>query len=111
MHLNLFENHFNYIKHFSKYAKKYICETWRRVFNNPGILNDMPRHALQQQQQQQQQQSETAAMRNESKKLKKMKKIWSNLQLYCDQLIVLGFNSQKYDIPLIKNYLPWVWQG
>ena len=26
--------------------------------------------------------------------------------MYCDQLIVLGFNSQKYDIPLIKNYLP-----
>ena len=62
--------------------------------------------AIGSQQQQQQQQSETAAVRNEPKKFKKLKKIWSKLQLYCDQLIVLGFNSQKYDIPMIKNYLP-----
>ena len=42
MHLNLFENHFSYIKHFSKYAKKYICETCRRVFNKSCHLK---RHA------------------------------------------------------------------
>ena len=33
MHLNLFENHFSYIKHFSKYAKKYTCEICKRIFN------------------------------------------------------------------------------
>ena len=42
MHLNLFENHFSYIKHFSKYAKKYICEICRRVFNRSCHLK---RHA------------------------------------------------------------------
>ena len=33
MHLNLFENHFSYIKHFSKYAKKYTCEICKWVSN------------------------------------------------------------------------------
>ena len=36
---------------------------------------------------------------------KKLKRVRSKLEIYCKQLIVLGFNSQKYDIPLIRNYL------
>ena len=48
----------------------------------------------------QQQQKET------TQKELKMKEMRSKLEMYCDQLIVFGFKSQKYDIPLIKNYLP-----
>ena len=32
MHLNLFENHFSFIKNFSKYAKKYTCDICKRIF-------------------------------------------------------------------------------
>ena len=42
MHLNLYENHFSYIKHFSKYAKRYICSTCRRVFTQ---TDNLKRHA------------------------------------------------------------------
>ena len=28
------------------------------------------------------------------------------LERYCDKLIIIGFNSQNYDIPLIKRFLP-----
>ena len=38
--------------------------------------------------------------------LKKLKTLKSSLENYCNQLIILGFNSQRYDIPLIKRYLP-----
>ena len=40
------------------------------------------------------------------KKLNKYKTLLSKLTTYCDQLVVIGFNSQRYDIPLIKEYLP-----
>ena len=40
------------------------------------------------------------------KRYKKMKSLLSSLSKYCDQLVVLGFNSQKYDVPLIRRYLP-----
>ena len=33
MYLNLFENHFSFIKNFSKYAKKYTCDICKRIFN------------------------------------------------------------------------------
>ena len=39
------------------------------------------------------------------KKYKKEKALLKNLMTYISQLIILGFNSQKYDIPLIRNYL------
>ena len=39
------------------------------------------------------------------KKYKKEKALLKDLMTYISQLIVLGFNSQKYDIPLIRNYL------
>ena len=29
-----------------------------------------------------------------------------DFQQYCDRLPVIGFNSQRYDIPLIRRYLP-----
>ena len=37
---------------------------------------------------------------------KKFKSLHTALCTYCDQLIVIGFNSQNYDIPLIRRYLP-----
>ena len=39
------------------------------------------------------------------KKIKRYKSLLSSLLLYCDQLVIIGFNSQKYDLPLIKSYL------
>ena len=44
--------------------------------------------------------------RIEEKKFKRMKSVRTSLGSYCDKLVVLGFNSQKYDIPLIKKFLP-----
>ena len=38
--------------------------------------------------------------------VKKYQTLLNSLLKYCDQLVVVGFNSQKYDIPLIKRYLP-----
>ena len=40
------------------------------------------------------------------KLLKKYKRLLRKFFKYCDQLIVIGFNSQGYDIPLIRKYLP-----
>ena len=37
---------------------------------------------------------------------KKIKSLLSSLYIYCDQLITISFNGQKYDLPLIKRYLP-----
>ena len=37
---------------------------------------------------------------------KKYKTLYNSLMKYCNQLIIIGFNSQKYDIPLIRKYLP-----
>ena len=42
----------------------------------------------------------------EVRNFKRMNSLLSSLQKYCDQLPVIGFNSQRYDIPLIKRYLP-----
>ena len=42
----------------------------------------------------------------EGKRLKKIKSTLANLRTYIGQLTVLGFNSQKYDVPLIRQYLP-----
>ena len=39
-------------------------------------------------------------------KLKIVKKCLKKLMIYIEQHIVIGFNSQKYDIPLIRPYLP-----
>ena len=41
----------------------------------------------------------------DEKRLKKYKSLLSSLLSYCDQLVIIGFNSQKYDLPLIKSYL------
>ena len=46
------------------------------------------------------------ASSSSAKLLNKLKQMRLKLEMYCDRLIVLGFNSQKYDIPLIENYLP-----
>lgn len=40
------------------------------------------------------------------KEYKKVQTLYSGLIKYCDQLVIIGFNSQKYDIPLIRRYLP-----
>ena len=40
------------------------------------------------------------------KRHNKIKSLHASLLKYCDQLPILGFNSQKYDIPLIRRYLP-----
>ena len=40
------------------------------------------------------------------KGLKKIKAFPSKLLTCIDQITILGFNSQKYDIPLIRTYLP-----
>ena len=37
---------------------------------------------------------------------RKVRSLLTGLTRYCDQLIIIGFNSQKYDIPLIRQYLP-----
>ena len=42
----------------------------------------------------------------EKKKLKKLLALKKKLVGYAVQLTVLGFNSQRYDIPLIREYLP-----
>ena len=39
------------------------------------------------------------------RQLIRLETLMSKFEYYCDQIVVLGFNSQKYDIPLIKNYL------
>ena len=40
------------------------------------------------------------------RRYKKMTSLLASVLKYCDQLIILGFNSQRYDIPLIRRYLP-----
>ena len=40
------------------------------------------------------------------KRHNQLKSLLASLLKYCDQLPILGFNSQKYDIPLIRQYLP-----
>ena len=42
----------------------------------------------------------------ETKRLKKVKAFLSKLKTYIGQITILGFNSQNYDIPLIRPYLP-----
>ena len=42
----------------------------------------------------------------EQKRLKRVKAFLSKLKTYIAQITILGFNSQKYDIPLIRQYLP-----
>ena len=42
---------------------------------------------------------------NDEEKLKIYQKLKVRLEQYCDQLPVIGFNSQRYDLPLIKRYL------
>ena len=42
----------------------------------------------------------------DTKRYKKVKTLLRTLEKYCDELIILGYNSQKYDIPLIRRYLP-----
>ena len=42
----------------------------------------------------------------ERKRLKKIKEFLSKLLICIDQITILGFNSQKYGIPLIRSYLP-----
>ena len=39
-------------------------------------------------------------------KKSKLKYILGKLTEYCDVLPVISFNGQKYDIPLIRHYLP-----
>ncbi len=39
-------------------------------------------------------------------KLKQHQSMLPELEKYCNQLIIIGFNSQRYDLPLIKRYLP-----
>ena len=39
------------------------------------------------------------------KRLKKVKTCLSMLMTYIGQLTILGFNSQKYDVPVIRHYL------
>ena len=41
----------------------------------------------------------------QEKRLKRLKGIRSRLETYINQLVVLGFNSAKYDVVLIKKYL------
>ena len=41
----------------------------------------------------------------ERKGLMKIKAFLSKLLTYIDQITIIGFNSQKYDIPLIRPYL------
>ena len=41
-----------------------------------------------------------------SRQLRIHKSLLGSLAKYCDQLVIIGFNSQKYDVPLIKKYLP-----
>ena len=50
--------------------------------------------------------TEDDAYKLNEKRYKKMKSLLPSLSKYCDQLVVLGFNSQKYDVPLIRRYLP-----
>ena len=40
------------------------------------------------------------------KKCKKYQTLYHQLEDYCDKLPIVGFNSQRYDLPLIKRYLP-----
>ena len=40
-------------------------------------------------------------------KYNEIKTLKCGLERYCDQLPVIGFNSQRYDLPLIKRYLPY----
>ena len=39
-------------------------------------------------------------------KFREYKALKSEFERYCDKLPVVGFNSQRYDLPLIKRYLP-----
>ena len=41
----------------------------------------------------------------ESKGLNEIRAFLSKLLTYVEQIMILGFNSQKYDIPLIRPYL------
>ena len=44
--------------------------------------------------------------KKEVREYKNNKSLLRAVQKYCRQLPILGFNSQKYDIPLIRRYLP-----
>ena len=41
-----------------------------------------------------------------NKRYKKIQRIYHRLTKYCNVLPIIGFNSQRYDLPLIKQYLP-----
>ena len=40
------------------------------------------------------------------RKYQEIKTLKCQFETYCDRLPVIGFNSQRYDLPLIKRYLP-----
>ena len=42
----------------------------------------------------------------EKAKIKELNTLQCDFMNYCDKLPVVGFNSQRYDLPLIKRYLP-----
>ena len=42
----------------------------------------------------------------EKAKIKELNILQCEFMNYCDKLPVIGFNSQRYDLPLIKHYLP-----
>ena len=42
----------------------------------------------------------------EQMNLKKLETLQASLEKYCSQHIVLSFNGARYDLPLIKRYLP-----
>ena len=48
---------------------------------------------------------ETLTRKVKENRQKKKTPLRVSLDLYCNQLIVLSFNGQKYDIPLIKRYI------
>ena len=43
---------------------------------------------------------------DEKAKIKELNTLQCDFMNYCDKLPVIGFNSQRYDLPLIKRYLP-----
>ena len=78
LHLNLYENHFSFIS-------KFQCTICTRLTGKPQHLNRQ--------------------CQVEIKEIFKGKACLSKLVTYIGQLTLLGFNSQKYDVPLIRHYL------
>ena len=42
------------------------------------------------------------------KEFKKYSTLYNELMKYCNQLVIIGYNYQNYDVPLIRRYLPKV---